>query len=93
MRDALVTARQKEAEALVSLRAQRAALEGQRQRVEASTGPIRYIAIMAGVDTETAVRCLILLMVLCCDPAAIALTVAASRRRMAVGCPAGFVGG
>jgi hypothetical protein len=32
---------------------------------------------MAGVDTETAVRWLILLMVLCCDPAAIALTVAA----------------
>jgi hypothetical protein len=34
---------------------------------------------MAGVDTEVAVRWLILLMVLCCDPAAIALTVAASR--------------
>jgi len=42
MRDGLVAARQKEADALVELRAQHAALEGQRQRVEASTGPVRY---------------------------------------------------
>jgi hypothetical protein len=54
--------------------------EGQRQRVEASTGPVRYLAVMAGLETEAAVRWLILLMVLCCDPAAIALTIAASRR-------------
>jgi hypothetical protein len=36
---------------------------------------------MAGIDTEQAIRWLILLIVLTCDPAAIALTVAASRRR------------
>jgi len=80
MRDGLVAARQKQADGLVVLRAQRPALGGQRQRVEASTGPVRYLAVMAGVETEAAVRCLILLMMLCCDPAAIALTVAASRR-------------
>jgi hypothetical protein len=58
---------------------ERARLEGERARVEASTGPVRYLATMAGMDTEQAVRWLILLMVLCCDPA-IALTVAATRR-------------
>jgi len=40
-----------------------------------------YLAAIAGLDVEVAVRWLMLLMVLCCDPAAIALTVAASRRR------------
>jgi hypothetical protein len=34
--------------------------------------------MMTGTEPETAVRWLILLMVLCCDPAAIALTVAAT---------------
>jgi hypothetical protein len=33
---------------------------------------------MVGTDAETAVRWLILLMVVCCDPAAIALTIAVS---------------
>jgi hypothetical protein len=65
---------------LVVLRAERAKLDGEQQRVEASTGPVRYLAVMAGMDTETAARWLTLLMVLTCDPAAIALTVAASRR-------------
>jgi hypothetical protein len=79
VRDGLVTAREKAADALVELRAARAKLDGERARVEASTGPIRYLAAMAGLDTEQAIRWLILLMVLCLDPAAIALTVAASR--------------
>jgi hypothetical protein len=34
------------------------------------------------VEVEVAIRWLMLLMVLCCDPAAIALTVAASRRML-----------
>jgi hypothetical protein len=66
---------------LVDLQAQRAALAGVRSRIEASAGPIQYLAMMAGTAPEVAVRWLILLMVLCCDPAAIALTVAASSRR------------
>jgi hypothetical protein len=80
VREGLVSARQKAADALVGLRTDRAKLDGERQRVAASTGPIQYLAAMAGLDSETAIRWLVLLMVLCCDPAAIALTVAASRR-------------
>jgi hypothetical protein len=80
-RDALDTQRQAATATLVGLKTQRAALAGERVRVEASAGPIQYLAIMAGAEPEAAVRWLILLMVLCCDPAAIALTVAASSAR------------
>jgi len=80
-RDGLDAQRQAATAALVGLQTQRAALVGERVRVEASTGPIRYLAMMAGATPETAVRWLIFLMVLCCDPAAIALTVAATRSR------------
>jgi hypothetical protein len=54
---------------------------GERFRVDASAGPIQYLAMTAGAEPEAAVRWLILLMVFCCDPAAIALTVAATSAR------------
>jgi len=80
-RDGLDTQRQAATATLVDLQAQRAALAGERTRIEASAGPIQYLAMMVGVAPEVAVRWLILLMVLCCDPAAIAMTVAAASRR------------
>ena len=80
-RDGLDTQRQAATATLVGLQTQRAALVGERFRVEASAGPIQYLAMMAGAAPEAAVRWLILLMVLCCDPAAIALTVAATSSR------------
>jgi uncharacterized coiled-coil protein SlyX len=80
-RDGLDTQRQAVTATLVGLQAQRAALAGERSRIEASAGPIQYLAMMVGAAPEVAVRWLILLMVLCCDPAAIALTVAASASR------------
>jgi hypothetical protein len=80
-RDGLDTQRQAATATLVGLQAQRAALAGERSRIEASAGPIQYLAMMVGVTPEVAVRWLILLMVLCCDPAAIALTVAAAGSR------------
>ena len=45
--------------------------------------PIRYVAELIGTDSdsEKAIRWLIALMVLCCDPLAIALTAGASARR------------
>ena len=80
-RDGFETQRQAATATLVGLQTQRAALVGKRFRVDASAGPIQYLAMVAGAEPEAAVRCLILLMVLCCDPAAIALTVAAARAR------------
>jgi hypothetical protein len=81
VREALAAAQQKETGLLVELRSDRATLEAQRQRAEALNGPIQYIAAMAGVDVERAIRWLILLMVLTCDPLAIALMVAAAGSR------------
>ena len=80
-RDGLDAQRQAATATLVGLQTQRAALVGESIRIEASTGPIQYLAMMAGGTPEAAVRWLILLMVLCCDPAAIALTVAATSSR------------
>jgi hypothetical protein len=80
-RDGLDTQRQAATATLVGLQTQRAALVGERFRIEASAGPIQYLAIMVSAAPEAAVRWLILLMVLCCDPAAIALTVAATSSR------------
>jgi hypothetical protein len=50
---------------------------------ETEAAPIKYVAELIGADTdsERAIRWLIALMVLCCDPLAIALTAAASARR------------
>ena len=78
LREGLVATRRKESGLLVELRSDRAALEAQRRRVEALNGPIQYIAAMVGVDVERAIRWLMLLMVLTCDPLAIALMVAAA---------------
>jgi uncharacterized coiled-coil protein SlyX len=80
-RDALLAERLKEAAVLVGLRADRASLEGERKRAEAANGPVVYMAAMLGIPVELALRWLILIMVLTCDPTAIALTVAASVRR------------
>ena len=80
-RDGLDTQRQAATATLVGLQSQRATLAGERSRIEASAGPIQYLAMMVGAAPEAAVRWLILLMVLCCDPAAIALTVAAAGSR------------
>jgi hypothetical protein len=51
------------------------------RQIETEAAPIRYVAELLGADTdsERAIRWLIALMVLCCDPLAIALTAAASR--------------
>jgi hypothetical protein len=80
-RDAMVASRQAATAALIDMQTKRAALTAETARVEAATGPIQYIATTLRTDTETAVRWLILLMVLCCDPAAIALTIAVAGAR------------
>src|SRR6266853_2866335 len=62
----------------------RGSLLGRPSRLnETEASPIRYVAELIGADTDSAraIRWLIALMVLCCDPLAIALTAAASARR------------
>jgi hypothetical protein len=82
-RAALVDERNREAAALAALKAERASAAAQGHKIETEAAPIRYVAEMVGTDAdpERAIRWLIALMVLCCDPLAIALTAAASARR------------
>jgi len=82
-RQALASDRQREAAALAGLKTERAAIAAKGRQIETEASPIRYVAELIGGDTdsERAIRWLIALMVLCCDPLAIALTAAASARR------------
>jgi hypothetical protein len=67
---------------LAGLKTERAALIAKGHQAEVEAAPIRYVAELVGVDSdERAIRWQIALMVLCCDPLAIALTAAASARR------------
>jgi hypothetical protein len=70
--------------ALAALKAERAALAAQSRRIETEAAPIRYVAELVGADTdsERAIRWLVLLMTLTCDPLAIAMTAVASARRV-----------
>jgi hypothetical protein len=82
-RAALVDERNREAGTLAALKAERASLSARGKQMETEAAPIRYVAELLGLDTdsEKAIRWLIALMVCCCDPLAIALTAAASARR------------
>src|SRR6267378_2951000 len=55
-RDGLDAQRQAATATLVGLQAQRAALAGERSRIEASAGPIQYLAMMVGAAREAADR-------------------------------------
>jgi hypothetical protein len=81
-RSGLVDERNREAGTLAALKAERASLAAKGRQAEVEAAPIRYVAAVFGVtDQEMAIRWLIALMVLCCDPLAITLTAAASARR------------
>jgi hypothetical protein len=69
-----------------ALKAQRATVAARGRQIETEAAPIRYVAELVGADADSdrASRWLIALMVLCCDPLAIALTAAASARRSTV---------
>ena len=68
---------------MAALKAERASVVAKGRQIETEAAPIRYVAELVGAhaDSERAIRWLIALMVLCCDPLAIALTAAASVRR------------
>jgi hypothetical protein len=82
LRAELVAQRQHEMEALALLKTGKARVDAKGRVIDSENAPIQYVAQLVGVtDPEEAIRWLIALMVLCCDPLAIALTAAASARR------------
>ena len=78
-REALVTQRRHEAEILANLKGEATAVAARGRRIEVEAAPIMYVAQLLGGTTDQAIRLLILMMVLTCDPLALALTAAASR--------------
>jgi hypothetical protein len=82
-RQAIVDERKREAGTLAALQAEHATVAARRHQMEVESAPIRYVAELLGADTdaERAIRLLVALMTLCCDPLALALTAAASARR------------
>ncbi len=81
VRDALVAQRRIEADTLAGLKSQANAVTVKSRQVEVENAPIMYVAQLMGGTTEQTIRLLILLMVLTCDPLAIALTAAAAANR------------
>jgi hypothetical protein len=86
VRASLVDEQKREAGTLAELKTERASVAAKGRQAEVEAAPMRYVAELVGADTdaERAIRWLIALMVLCCDPLAIALTPAASARRSTV---------
>jgi len=82
-RASLADERNEAAGTLAALKIERATVAAKARQAEVEAVPIRYVAELVGADTnsEQAIRWLIALMVLCCNPLAIALTAAASARR------------
>ena len=72
--------RRHEADILTKLRTEQAQVAARAHAVAIEAAPIMYLAQMFGVTIDQAIRMLILLMVLTCDPLAIALTAAAAAR-------------
>jgi hypothetical protein len=83
-RAGLASEREQAAGTLAALKTERASVAARGRQIETEAAPIRYVADLVGADTdsERAIRWLIALMVLCCDPLAIALTAAASAATM-----------
>jgi hypothetical protein len=88
-RRVLAGERQREASTLPDLKAERATSDANGRQIEAKADPIRYVAKGIGADTESerATRWFLALMVLCCDPSAIAPTAAAGFDRRDVALP------
>jgi hypothetical protein len=79
LREALVSQRRHEADTLAALKSEAGVVAAKSRQIEVEAAPIMYVAQLMGATTEQAIRLLILLMVLTCDPLALALTAAASR--------------
>jgi hypothetical protein len=77
----LLAQRTTAAAALASLKAQQAAVDGERRQVEADFGPVRYLAALIGTTDDETMRCFILAVALLLDPAAVLLLLAATRHR------------
>src|SRR5215831_19530402 len=57
----------REAKTLADLKVEKANIDGERRIVEADLGPVKYLAILVGADSETALRWFVLMVALLPD--------------------------
>jgi hypothetical protein len=79
-RTELVAQRTSEAKTLAGLQVEKAAADGERRKVEADLGPLKYLAALTGTADQDVLRYFILVVSLLLDPAAVLLLLAATRR-------------
>ncbi len=70
-RGELAAERGREGKALASLQVEKASVDGERKKVEADLGLVRYLATLVGADSEAVLRWFILAIALLLDPAAV----------------------
>jgi hypothetical protein len=75
----LAAERIREGKTLATLQVEKAAVDGERRKVEADLGPVRYLAILLGAGDQDVLRWFILVISLLLDPAAVLLLSAATR--------------
>ncbi len=80
-RSDLAAERIREGKALATLQVEKAAVEGERRKVEADLGPIKYLATLIGAADQDVLRWFILAVAVLLDPAAVLLLLAATRAR------------
>jgi hypothetical protein len=83
LRAGLVAEKAIQAKALAVPQVEKAGVEGQRKVAEADLGPVRYLAMLLGADSETALRWFVLVVALLLDPVAVLLLLAAASTRHA----------
>ena len=62
-----------EAKALADLKMEKAAVEGERRKMEADLDPVRYLATLLGASDQDVLRYFILVVAMLLDPAAVLL--------------------
>jgi hypothetical protein len=75
----LAAERIREGKALATLQVEKASVDGERRKVEADLGPVRYLATLIGANDQDALRWFILAIAVLLDPAAVLLLLAATR--------------
>jgi hypothetical protein len=68
-----------ETKALADLQIEKAKIDGERRKVEADLGTVRYLASLLSADNENVLRWFILVVAILLDPAAVLLLLAATR--------------
>jgi hypothetical protein len=77
----LAAERVREGKALATLQVEKASVDGERRKVEADLGPVRYLATLLGAGDQDVLRYFILVVALLLDPAAVLLLLAAASAR------------